>query len=138
MIKKIQLLDISILSKVDVDQFYGIEINEFSARIAETALWMMDHIMNRELSESYGEWGVFTRIPLENHPNIVNADALEVDWNEIIPSSECSYIFGNPPFGGAKTMNVQQREQIKKITNVGKHVEPWILFVDGCLKQQNI
>ena len=118
--KEKQLLDVSILSKVDVDQFYGIEINEFSARIAETALWMMDHIMNRELSEYYGKWGVFSRIPLENHPNIVNADALEIDWNEIIPSSECSYIFGNPPYGGSKTQTDQQREQIKRIANIGK------------------
>jgi type I restriction-modification system DNA methylase subunit len=131
--KKVQLIDTSTLSKVDVDQFYGIEINEFSARIAETALWMMDHIMNRELSEHYGEWGTFTRIPLENHPNIVNADALEVDWNEIIPSSECSYILGNPPYGGAKTITVKQRDQIKKIANLGKsggtldYVCAWLL-----------
>ncbi len=140
--KKIQLLDISILSKVDVDQFYGIEINEFSARIAETALWMMDHIMNNELSESYGEWGVFTRIPLENHPNIVNVDALEVDWNEIIPSSECSYILGNPPFGGSTTMKKEQKEQIRKIINLKKsgnnldYVTGWFLKAEQYIDEQ--
>ena len=116
--KRKQLLDVSILSKVDVDQFFGIEINEFSARIAEVALWMMDHIMNNELSKNYGL--AYTRIPLKNHPNIANTDALEIDWNEILPSSECSYIFGNPPYGGAKYQTEKQRDQIKKIANIGK------------------
>ena len=116
--KSKQLLDVSILSKVDVNQFFGIEINEFSSRIAEVALWMMDHLMNDELSKDYGL--VFSRIPLKNHPNIVNKDALEIDWNEILPSSECSYIFGNPPYGGSKTQTDQQREQIKRIANIGK------------------
>ena len=111
--KKVQLLDVSILSKVDVDQFYGIEINEFSARIAETALWMMDHLMNNELSTEYGL--AYTRIPLNNHPNIVNADALEVDWNEIISSDECTYILGNPPFIGTQYQSPKQSNQIKKL-----------------------
>ena len=104
----------SILSKIDVDQFFGIEINEFSAHIAEVALWMMDHIMNNELSKDYGI--AYTRIPLKNHPNIVNTDALEIDWNEILPSSECSFVFGNPPYGGSKYQTVTQREQIKRIS----------------------
>ena len=73
---KIQMLDVSILSKVDVDQFYGIEMDEFSSRIAETALWMVDHIMNVELGGMYGQ--AYARIPLKKHPNIANADALEM------------------------------------------------------------
>ena len=116
--KQQTLDDVSILSKVDVDQFFGIEINEFSVHIAEVALWMMDHIMNNELSKNYGL--AYTRIPLKNHPKIVNTDALEIDWNEILPSSECSYIFGNPPYGGAKYQTKKQRDQIKKIANIGK------------------
>jgi len=116
--KKKQLLDVSILSKVDVNQFYGIEINEFSARIAETALWMMDHIMNNELSIDYGL--VYARIPLKNHPNIINSDALDLDWNEIIPSHECSYILGNPPFAGSNSIKDDGRgEQIKQIASIG-------------------
>jgi len=116
--KKTQRLDISGLSKVDVDQFYGIEINEFSSRIAETALWMIDHIMNIELSQDYGIF--YARIPLKKHPNIINTDALEIDWNEILPASECSYILGNPPYGGAKVQSVKQRDQINSVEDIGK------------------
>jgi len=111
-------IDTDELSKVDVNQFYGIEIGEFSARIAETSLWMMDHIMNVELSKRYGL--PFRRIPIKNHPNIKWRDALEFDWNEHLESSECAYILGNPPFGGAKVINPEQREQIKRISNLGK------------------
>ena len=63
-----------VLSVVDVDQFYGIEINEFPARIAATALWMMDHIMNNRLSLEFGQ--TYARIPIEKSPHIRNADAL--------------------------------------------------------------
>ncbi len=65
-----RVLDVASLSKINVDQFDGIEIGEFPARIAETALWMMDHIMNNRLSLEFGE--VFARIPLEQYPNWVN------------------------------------------------------------------
>jgi len=116
--KRTQLLNVSNLSKVDVDQFYGIEINEFSCRIAETAIWMMDHIMNNELSREYGI--AYTRIPLKKQPQITNTDALENDWNNILPASECSYILGNPPYGGAKMLSTKQREQIKRIADMGK------------------
>ena len=61
-------------SMVDVDQFYGIELSEFPARIAETALWMMDHIMNSRLSLEFGQ--TFVRIPLEKSPHIVHGDSL--------------------------------------------------------------
>jgi len=106
------------LSKVDVDQFYGIELIEFSARIAETALWMMDHIMNLELSKRYGL--AFRRIPIKKHPHIEWRDALEVDWNDILPASECSYILGNPPFGGSKFQSEEQRKQIQDLANIAK------------------
>ena len=75
---KEQELDVGLLSIVDVDQFYGIEIGEFPVRIAETAMWMMDHIMNNRLSLEFGQ--TYARIPLEKSPHIVHADALETDW----------------------------------------------------------
>ena len=78
-------------------QFYGIEIGEFPARIAATALWMMDHIMNNRLSLEFGQ--TYARIPIEKSPHICNADALEIDWADVLPPDECSYVFGNPPFG---------------------------------------
>ena len=87
-------------SVVEVDQCYGIEIGEFPARIAATALWMMDHIMNNRLSLEFGQ--TYARIPIEKSPHIRNADALEIDWADVLPPDKCSYVFGNPPFGGAK------------------------------------
>ena len=106
------------LSLIDVDQFYGIEIIKFPALIAETALWMMDHIMNNRLSLEFGE--VYARIPLERSPHIVHGDALETDWNDVLPARECSYVLGNPPYGGAKIQTNEQREQVRQIAILGK------------------
>ena len=68
------------LSVVDVDAFYGIELGEFPAHIAEVALWMMDHIMNNRLSLEFGQ--TYARIPLEKSPHIRHGDALETDWGD--------------------------------------------------------
>ena len=105
------------LSVVDVDQFHGIEIGEFPARIAATALWMMDHIMNSRLSLEFGL--TYTRVPIEKSPNIRNADALEIDWAEVLPPEDCSYIFGNPPFGGSKYQSPAQRAQVRRVAALG-------------------
>jgi N-6 DNA Methylase len=112
-----RVLDISSLSKVNVDQFYGIEIGEFPARIAEVALWMMDHIMNNRLSLEFGEF--YARIPLKVAPHIIPGDALEFDWNELLAPKECSYVLGNPPFAGAKFQSTLQREQVRRIAQLG-------------------
>ncbi len=77
-------LDAAALSQIDVDQFYGIEIDEFPARIAETALWMTDHIMNNRLSLEFGR--SFVRIPLRKSPHIVVANALDYDWRTLLPA----------------------------------------------------
>ena len=106
------------LSDVDVDQFYGIELGEFPSRIAETALWMMDHIMNNRLSLEFGQ--TYARIPLAKSPRIVHGDALEMDWSELLPSGKCSFVFGNPPFGGAKFQSPVQRAQVHRIAALGK------------------
>ena len=119
------------LSRITVDQFYGIEIGEFPARIAETALWMMDHIMNNRLSLAFGL--SFARIPLEGSPHILHADALETDWAELLLPGECSYVFGNPPFAGEKFQSVEQRAQVHRIAALGKtggtldYVTTWFL-----------
>lgn len=110
-------LDISVLSRVDVNQFYGIEKNEFSARIAEAGLWMTDHLMNMELGERFGY--SYSRIPLEKSPIIAVADALEVEWDDILPARLCTYVLGNPPFGGAKVMTAKQRMQTRRIVGGG-------------------
>ncbi|MXW39717.1 MAG: class I SAM-dependent DNA methyltransferase, partial [Synechococcus sp. SB0668_bin_15] len=103
------------LSQLNVDQFYGIELGEFPARIAETALWMMDHIMNNRLSLEFGQ--TFVRIPLATSPNIVHGDALEMDWAGVLKPERCSYLFGNPPFVGQSYQSKEQREQMRKLTN---------------------
>ena len=110
-------LALSVQSVVDVDQFYGIEIGEFPARIAATALWMMDHIMNSRLSLEFGQ--TYARIPIEKSPHIRNADALEIDWTDVLPPDECSYVFGNPPFGGAKFQSREQRAQARRVAALG-------------------
>lgn len=111
-------LDVSDLSLLDVDQFHGIEIGEFPARIAETALWMMDHIMNNQLSLEFGR--SFARIPLRKSPQIVHGDALEIDWPAVLPPEKCSFVFGNPPFVGAKYQTPAQRGQVRRIAALGK------------------
>ena len=111
-------LDAAELSRITVDQFYGIELGEFPARIAETALWMMDHIMNNRLSLEFGR--TYTRIPLTTPPHILCADALETDWAALLPPEECSYVFGNPPFVGAKFQTAEQRAQARRIADLGK------------------
>ena len=111
-------LDANILSKIDVDQFYGIELEEFPARIAETAMWMMDHIMNNALSLAFGQ--NYARIPLDKAANIVHGDALEVDWETVLPAVDCSYVLGNPPFIGAKFQSTEQRQQVRDLAALGK------------------
>ena len=111
-------LDAAGLSKVNVDQFYGIEIEEFPARIAETAMWMMDHLSNNELSLAFGQ--TYARIPLRKAPHILNDDALEADWATFLPPEGCSYLFGNPPFKGAKNQTNKERAQVRAIANLGK------------------
>ena len=102
-----------ILSVVDVDQFHGIELGEFPARIAETALWMMDHIMNSRLSLEFGR--TFVRIPLEKSPHIAVGNALDMDWQAFLPTERCSYVFGNPPFVGHQWRTKSQQADMARI-----------------------
>ena len=108
-------IDISNLSLIDVDNFYGIEINEFPAKIAEVALWLMDHLMNLKLSIKFGM--AFERIPLKKSAVIKNENALIIDWKNIIDVKELSYILGNPPFVGARMKSKEQSEEMKKVFN---------------------
>ena len=111
-------LDAATLSLINVDQFYGIELSEFPARIAETAMWMMDHIMNNRLSLEFGQ--TYARIPLQTSPHIRQGDALEMDWRDLLLPEECSFVFGNPPFVGAKFQKPEQRAQVRRIAALGK------------------
>ena len=106
-------VDVHSLIGVDVDQFYGIEIEEFPAQIAQVALWLMDHQMNLRVSEEFGLY--FARIPLKTSPHIVHGNALRLDWNDVLPAVRCSYVLGNPPFVGAKYMDDAQRDDVRAV-----------------------
>lgn len=106
-------LDSSIMSMIDVDNFYGIEIEEFPAKIAEVAMWICDHQMNIELSKAFGQY--FARIPLKKTAHILCGNALTIEWKDVIKPEELSYILGNPPFIGKKEQSTEQSNEIKTI-----------------------
>ncbi len=106
-------LDATTLSLINVDQFYGIEIGEFPARIAETAMWMMDHIMNNRLSLEFGQ--TYARIPLDRSPHIEVGNALDKDWQAFLPAENCSHVFGNPPFVGHQWRTKLQQQDMANI-----------------------
>jgi len=117
--KESGFLDVGSIVNVDVDQFYGIEIGEFPAHIAQVALWLTDHQMNMMVSEEFGQY--FVRLPLSKAPNIVHGNSLSLNWNEVFPLDTVgdiihpSYIVGNPPFVGAKKLTPEQREDVYRI-----------------------
>ena len=110
-----EVFDIETMSLIDVDNFYGIEISEFPAKISEVALWLMDHLMNMELGAAFGR--LFERIPLKKSAVIKNENALTYNWNNIISQKELSYILGNPPFVGARRKSAEQSAEMKTIFN---------------------
>lgn len=112
-----QQIDAALLSRVTVDQFYGIEYEEFPARIAEVAMWMMDHIANNELNQAFRL--NYARIPLKDSAHILHGDALEADWADLLPPEKCSYIMGNPPFLGQSHQSKTQRQQM--VSAIGAH-----------------
>ena len=100
-------------SLVSVEQFYGIEIEEFPARIAETAMWLMDHQMNVELSMAVDVQR--PSLPLVQSAHILNNNALQVDWAEFTPQDEIDYILGNPPFIGKHLQGKEQNADMALI-----------------------
>ena len=107
------LIDIVNAVRVNVDQMHGIEIEEWPARIAEVAMWLIDHQMNLEASRTFGK--SLLRLPLKRSAKIVHGNALRIDWNDVLPATECSYVMGNPPFVGAKFMTETQRQDAHRV-----------------------
>lgn len=105
-----RFLDVGSIIWLDVDMMFGIEYEEFPARIAEVAMWLIDHQMNMQISNEFGQY--FVRLPLKKAAKIVHGDALETDWETIVSKNELSFILGNPPFIGSKIMKQSQRDQI--------------------------
>lgn len=110
---RVTLTDVGDLLKVRVEQFSGIEVLEFPALIAQTALWLTDHQMNREASNRFGMH--YSRIPLTDGAHIVCANALTVDWNDVRPAAETNYVLGNPPFLGSRTMDKGQKNELRSV-----------------------
>lgn len=115
--------------RVSLSQFYGIEINDFAVRVARTALWIAQLQANAEtdmLLDATAE-----DFPLRDSANIVEANALRIDWNDVLPASECSYVMGNPPFLGASYCDSEQKQDVVnlfgkiKLSNSLDYVSGW-------------
>ncbi len=104
------LLDVSTLCRIKVSQFYGIEIDEAAAHIAKVALWITDHQMNLEAAERFGT----TRptVPLIDSATIACGNALRLDWRDVLPPEQCSYVLGNPPFVGKHYQTDKQKSDM--------------------------
>jgi hypothetical protein len=106
----VELSDVALL---DVDMMAGIEYEEFPARIAEVAMWLMDHQMNLKMSMEFGQY--FARLPLTKSANIVHANALRINWNDVVSKDELQFIIGNPPFIGERYQNEIQRTELEQV-----------------------
>ena len=126
--------------KVSIQQFYGIEINDFAVTVAKTALWIAESQMLEETkSIVYGFNDDF--LPLKTYVNVIGGNALKLDWNDVILAERLSYIMGNPPFVGASMMTKEQKEQAVaiygkvKLSNSIDYVGAWYhraaAYIDG-------
>ncbi|MDL2271762.1 hypothetical protein LJC23_01875, partial [Desulfovibrio sp. OttesenSCG-928-I05] len=106
-------LNIKMLSKVTINQFYGIELEEFPVEIARVSMWLMEHVMNVKFGEAFGL--AFPSIPLQHSAEIVCANALTIDWESIVSPKNLNYIFGNPPFGGARLISAEQKNELMRV-----------------------
>jgi hypothetical protein len=110
-----QTVDLALYARVQVDQAYGIEVEEFPARIAEVAMWLMDHQLNLRLSEAFGN--LYLRLPLTRTAKIVHGNALTTDWETVAPKDQLSYILGNPPFVGKHYQTAEQSADLARVFN---------------------
>lgn len=120
-------VSLELLCKVKVDHFYGIEIEEFPARIARTAMYLVDHLENRRASIEFGEH--YTRFPIPASPQIRIGNALREDWQSVVPAKNCDYLFGNPPFAGQKTRGTDQTSDMRHVWGPG--FARWLDYVTG-------
>lgn len=102
--------------KVSIQQFFGIEINDFAVSVAKTALWIAEDQMMKETQDliAGAEWDF---LPLQSYNHIHEGNALTMDWNKILPNYACHYIISNPPFVGARLQTKAQKADVKRIFN---------------------
>lgn len=98
---------------VNIHQFYGIEINDFAATVAKTALWIAESQMVNETAKILARDIDF--LPLKSYSNIIEGNALTLDWNEVCPAAELNYIIGNPPFVGYSLQSKEQKEELLSV-----------------------
>ena len=124
--------------RVKLDQFYGIEINDFAVAVAETALWIsrlkanQEYLLLLDLDEK--------DFPLTDRANIICENALRYDWNDLVEPSRVSYIMGNPPFVGASLMSAEQKQEAVdiygkiKLSNSIDYVGAWYFKTCSMMK----
>ncbi len=112
------LLDIATMSRVTVEQFYGIEIEPHAAHIARVAMWITDHQLNLATAERFGQTRATT--PIVYSPHIAEGNALRLDWSAVLPPNECSYVMGNPPFIGKAYQSEQQKADMDRVARAIK------------------
>lgn len=133
---------------INVDQFYGIEYEEFPAQIAQVAMWLIDHQMNMLVSETFGEY--FVRLPLRKSANITHGNALRLDWQSLIQvmpwdkdEPKYNYIFGNPPFIGKQLQSATQKADMDYVFGrfdgaaTLDYVTAWYIKAANYMKQFN-
>ncbi|MBZ5859433.1 class I SAM-dependent DNA methyltransferase [Flavihumibacter profundi] len=113
-------MDVGYLIKCDVDQFYGIEYEEFPVQIAQVAMWLMDHQMNQLITSTFGEY--YVRLPLKKSASIKHGNALRIDWQSLLDpmpwemgNARFNYILGNPPFIGYSLQNKEQKKDMELV-----------------------
>ena len=147
--KKLSITNIDIFFLLDVDQFYGIEYEEFPAQIAQVAMWLIDHQMNMKASETFGEY--YVRLPLRKSATIKHGNALQTDWQSLIDpipfekgEPKFDYIFGNPPFVGKSLQNAEQKKDMETIfagvkgAGVLDYVAAWYIKAAQYMKAYNV
>lgn len=142
LLKGQQVTSINDYFLVDVDQFYGIEYEDFPCQIAQVAMWLIDHQMNEMASLEFGEY--YKRIPLKKSASILHGNALRIDWQSLLNVNEkYNFILGNPPFISKQLMNANQKADIdfifKDVNGAGvlDYVTAWYLIAASYLKNNN-
>ena len=140
---QMMLGDFSNPINVSIGQFYGIEINDFAVTVAKTALWIAESQMMKETEEIIHQHLDF--LPLKSYANIVEGNALRIDWETVVPKDKLNYIMGNPPFVGARLMSKEQKEDLLSVfgakwKNAGNldYVSCWYKKSADFMKNTNI
>ena len=110
------------LIQVSIQQFYGIEINDFAAVVAKTALWIAESQMMKETAKIIEKDLKF--LPLHTYANIIEGNALRIDWESVVPKSDLNYILGNPPFVGYAYQSKEQKDDLESVMKgFGKNID---------------